>query len=109
MTDKKETQWVLVEAVSQYRVRYVVEVPTGCDEYALDTVVAEEAQEFGQEWLGETIVSHRTLSEAEALELFRADEPYCTSWSDQQIIDIHFTPAPPDEIENAERERVLTD
>ena len=66
---KIETQWVLVETVSTFRERYMVEVPVGIDRYgkdkadwALDTVTLEEAKEFSQEHLGETIVSHRVVT-----------------------------------------------
>ena len=55
MRKKEETQWVLVETVSMFRERYMVEVPVGTDRYgkdksewALDTVVLEEAKEFSQ-------------------------------------------------------------
>ena len=109
MEEKKATEWVLVETVSQYRIRYMVEVPTGCAEYALDTVVANEAKEFSQDWLGETIVSYWPISEQAALKLFREDEPVCAEWPDEQIKRVHFTPAPPDEVENALRDKVLTD
>ena len=71
---KIETQWVLVETVSTFRERYMVEVPVGIDRYgkdkadwALDTVTLEEAKEFSQEHLGETIVSHRVVTKEEAL------------------------------------------
>ena len=55
---KIETQWVLVETVSMFRERYMVEVPVGTDQYgknkvewALDTVVMEDAKEFSQQHL----------------------------------------------------------
>ena len=41
-----ETELVLVETVFQHRMRYVVEVPQGKKDWALDTVVCQEAQEF---------------------------------------------------------------
>jgi hypothetical protein len=43
-----KTEFVLVECVSTFRMRYVVEVPEGKSEYALDTVVMNEANEFSQ-------------------------------------------------------------
>ena len=95
---KRETQLVLVECISQFRQRYVVEVPIGVDDFgndkanwALDTVTMEEAQEFSQEHLGETIVSHRVVSVEEALSMCDRDNAYCSSWSDDKKIDTFFT------------------
>ena len=63
LLSKKQTQWVLVECVSTFRQRYMVEVPVGTDDlgkdktlWALDTVTMEEAKEFSQEHIGEQIV-----------------------------------------------------
>jgi hypothetical protein len=95
---KKETQWVLVECISMFRERYMVEVPVGVDQYgkdkaewALDTVTMEEAKEFSQEHLGEQIVSHRVVSKEEALELFDKDNAYFKSWDEETKIKNHFT------------------
>jgi hypothetical protein len=96
---KKETQWVLVEAISTFRQRYMVEVPTGTDDYgkdksewALDTVTMNEAQEFSQEHIGEQIISHRIVTKDEALTLCDKDNDYCSSWSEEQKVNSFFTP-----------------
>jgi hypothetical protein len=93
-----EKQWVLVECVSQFRQRYMVEVPVGTDQYgkdksewALDTVTMNEAKEFSQEHLGETIVSHRVISQADALVLCDKDNAYVAEWTDEQKLDTFFT------------------
>ena len=92
MTKKEpETEWVLVEAISQFRERYMVEVPKGKSSYALDTVVMQEAKEFSQEHLGEVIVSHRVVTFDEALELCDKDNDYCKSWNEEQKINAFFT------------------
>jgi hypothetical protein len=95
----KKTQLVLVETVSMFRMRYVVEVPVGTDDYnndkslwALDTVTVNEAQEFSQEHLDETIVSHRVVSKKEALALCDIDNDYTKSWSKDKKIETFFTP-----------------
>ena len=95
---KIETQWVLVEAVSMFRERYMVEVPVGVDRYgkdkadwALDTVTLEEAKEFSQEHLGETIVSHRVVTKEEALALCDKDNAYCLSWTEEMKMNSFFT------------------
>ena len=89
MSDKKE--WVLVETVSMFRMRYMVEVPKGKKEYALDTVTMHEAKEFSQLHLDETIVSHRVVSKKEALTICDEDNNYCTSWTKDQKENAFFT------------------
>jgi hypothetical protein len=93
-----EKQWVLVECVSQFRQRYMVEVPVGTDqfgkdksEWALDTVTMNEAKEFSQEHLGETIISHRVISQADALVLCDKDNAYVAEWTEEQKLDTFFT------------------
>lgn len=95
---KRKTQLVLVEAISTFRQRYLVEVPTGTDQYgydktlwALDTVTSEEAKEFSQKHLGETIVSHRVVTADEALQLCDEDNDYCKNWSEENKINTFFT------------------
>ena len=99
LTKKKpETQWVLVEAVSTFRARYMVEVPVGTDNYgkdkalwALDTVTMNEATEFSQEHLGEQIVSHRVVSKEEALKMCDIDNDYTKSWDEELKMKNFFT------------------
>lgn len=89
---KRETQLVLVECVSQFRQRYVVEVPTGKADWALDTVVMNEANEFSQEHLGETIVSHRVITRDEVLQLCDKDNDYAKVWNDDYKFSTFVTP-----------------
>lgn len=98
MTKKQETQWVMVEAVSTFRHRYMVEVPVGIDRYgkdksewALDTVTMGEAKEFSQKHLGEQIVSHRIITKDEALSLCDVDNDYSKSWDEETKINNFFT------------------
>ena len=95
---KIETQWVLVETVSMFRERYMVEVPVGVDRYgkdkaewALDTVTLEEAKEFSQEHLGETIVSHRVVTKEDALAMCDKDNDYAKKWNDELKVQTFFT------------------
>jgi hypothetical protein len=83
--------WVMVEAVSQFRMRYMVEVAATNPEWAMDTVVMNEAKEFSQEHLGETIVSHRVMTEEEAIELCDIDNDYTKSWNKEQKMKAFFT------------------
>jgi len=96
MTEK--TQLVLVDTISTFRMRYVVEVPVGTDDqgkdkalWALDTVTMQEAKEFSQEHLGETIVSHRVVSKKEALAICDIDNDYCASWPKDKKIEVFVT------------------
>ncbi len=98
LVKKPATQWVLVEAISTFRERYMVEVPIGTDNYgkdkadwALDTVTMEEAQEFSQEHLGETIVSHRVVTKAEALAMCDKDNDYTKAWDEETKMKTFFT------------------
>jgi hypothetical protein len=86
--DDMETQLVLVESIQQYRMRYVVEVPFGKLAWADDTVVMDEAKEFSQLSLGETIISSRVVSKEEVLKLCDEDNDYCASWTDEQKFDV---------------------
>ncbi len=95
---KIESQWVLVEAISTFRQRYMVEVPVGIDRHgkdktlwALDTVTLEEAKEFSQEHLGETIVSHRVVTKEDALTMCDTDNDYANVWNDEMKIQAFFT------------------
>ena len=87
----EETQLVLVECIHQYRMRYVVEVPFGHADWALDTVTMEEAKEFSQLSLGETIVSHRVVSRDQVLKLCDDDNDYCSSWTDEAKLEAFVT------------------
>ena len=91
MKKKEDKEWVLVETVQMFRHRYMCEVPKGKSEWALDTVTLDEAKEFSQQHLGETIVSHRTLTIKEALEFCDQDNDYARKWSDDHKIKTFFT------------------
>jgi hypothetical protein len=91
LTKKKDTVWVMVECVSTFRQRYCIEAPADHPEYALDDVTMETAKEFSQEWIGEQIISHRVVSEAEALVQCDIDNSYGASWEDEHKIKTFFT------------------
>lgn len=88
MTDKV---WVMVECISMFRERYMVEAPKDHPEYALDDVTMERPKEFSQKWLGETITDHRVVSEAEALEICDIDNDYTKEWTNEQKFKAFFT------------------
>jgi hypothetical protein len=71
--------------------RYVVELKDEePNEWALDTVTMDEADEFSQLHLDELITSSRELTREQVLELVREDEgtAYLVgSWSDEDFMD----------------------
>jgi hypothetical protein len=69
----------------------MVEVPVGKAEYALDTVTMEQAKEFSQVHLGETIVSHRVVTVDEAIKVFDTDNDYLAKWDKELKIKNAFT------------------
>lgn len=87
---KSLTEFVLVETVLSYRMRYCVEVPKDRPEFALDIVAAQEAKEFSQKYLGEHISSHRVIKKDKALKICRKDNDYVSSWDDQLVMDTFF-------------------
>lgn len=91
MSKNPETELVMVECVSTFRMRYVVEVPKSKSEWALDTVTMNEADEFSQEHLGEQIVSHRVLSEDEVIALCDVDNEYCSTWTREKKLETFVT------------------
>jgi antitoxin component of MazEF toxin-antitoxin module len=91
VSKKTETEWVLVECVSTFRERYMVEVPKGKADWALDTVTMNEAEEFSQKHIGEQIVSHRVVTKDEALALCDVDNEYCSSWDKETKLKSFFT------------------
>ena len=72
----------LVETVDFFRMRYVVECENAED--AKDTVTMNEAEEFSQLHLDETITSTRVIDDAEYLRLFDEDNDYLKAWPEEQ-------------------------
>jgi len=100
------SKYVLVETISQYRMRYVIEVPDDHDsgefpcsaiQWAEDTVTMEEMKEFSQKWIGETILSSREVNRDQILDLVNEDNDYCNGkygnpWTDDKKIEVFVTP-----------------
>lgn len=82
---EQDTKLVMVEAISSFRMRYVIEVPKDKPtEWALDTVSMEEAMEFSQVHVGENILSHRVITKEEFLRMFDEDNGYLKTWDDDK-------------------------
>ena len=86
-----ETEFVLVECISTFRQRYMVEVPKGKSEWALDTVTMNEATEFSQKHLGEQVISYRVANKDEVLELCDKDNDYAKAWNDEHKFNTFVT------------------
>jgi len=62
---------VLVETIYMFKHSYLCEIPDESpSEWALDTVTMEEAEEFTQEGLGETILGYRVVTDEEACDYY---------------------------------------
>jgi hypothetical protein len=80
---------VMVDCLSQFRIRYCVEVEDDID-HALDEIICNyeelEFQEFSQEHLRPSpiFISHREISKEEYLRMFDEDNGYLKSWTEEQ-------------------------
>lgn len=78
----------LVEAISTFRMRYVVSAKSA--EHACDTVVLEEAQELSQKHIDENIISVREINRLEYQQIFNQDNDYLSSWdTDKKFSMVH--------------------
>lgn len=89
--EKLETEFVLVETVESFRMRYIVEVPKGKTTWASDTVVMKEAKEFSQLYLGETIVSDRVVTKKEIDKMLDQEYEYLNSWTKEEKFNTYVT------------------
>jgi hypothetical protein len=72
----------LVETISYFRHRYVIE----CDsaEHAKDTVTMNEAEEMSQLHIDESITSCSIIDDTAYLRIFNEDNDYLREWSDEE-------------------------
>ena len=75
----------LVETISMFRIRYVVECKSAED--AKDTITLDEAREFGQMHVDESIVSCREVTDEEIPGLFFEDHPYLQEWGPSKAME----------------------
>ena len=81
---KIETELVLVETISTFKHQYVIEVPKGKAEWALDDVTMESVEEMSQTHLGEQISGHRVISKEEYIREFDKANDYLAGWDEEQ-------------------------
>ena len=83
---------VMVDCISQFRIRYCVEVEDDID-HALDEVIMEydnlEFHEFSQEHLQPSpiVISHREISKEEYLRMFDEDNSYLKGWTEEKKLE----------------------
>jgi len=103
------SKYVMVDTISMFRMRYVVEVPDDIgeemyfkdgtrsfpctpEEYAKDSVTCEDVREFSQEHLDEVISSCREVTLEEAVAQWRKDNGGAYDvWTDDHIVKSSFT------------------
>lgn len=75
----------LVETISMFRMRYVVEA--SCPTHATDEVIMNNdgsLHEFSQQHLDEVITSTREIDREEYLRMFNEDNDYLQDWDEEQ-------------------------
>lgn len=75
----------LVETVSMFRIRYVIE----CEDsvHATDAVVMNEVDEFSQKHIDENIFSVREIGDEEIVNIFFDDHPYLCVWGPEKAME----------------------
>lgn len=81
---------VLVETISTFRHVYAVELKDDePNDYAVEDVIMEmhpngELEDFAQQHIGESIFSHRAVTEEEYIQLFDEMNDYLKEWTPEQ-------------------------
>ena len=77
----------LVETVSMFRMRYVIEAKEeghALDEVTIHSTGGEEITEFAQKWIDEVVVSSQEISDKKYMKLFDEDNHYLSKWTDEE-------------------------
>ena len=85
------SKYVMVNAVSMFNMKYVIEVPDEVEDKDLldhveKQVKAENTKEFTQRHMGETVSNYDVVTQQEIIDTFRNEEPYFAEWSDEKIL-----------------------
>ena len=85
------SKYVMVDAVSMFKMKYCIEVPDEIEDKDLldhveKQVSAGDTLEFTQRHMGETVENYTIVTKDEILEQFRSEEPYFASWEDEVIM-----------------------
>jgi hypothetical protein len=92
-----EEKYVIVTALSSFRMRYCIpvsdlqkmnpDVPVEAEQWAEDSVTMEEAEEFSQLHLGESIIDTMVVDEETMLSLFDKDNRYLSGWTREKKLE----------------------
>ena len=96
------TKYVIVTAISSYRMRYCISVDElqkldaavpieGHEiEWANDCVSCGEVEEFSQHWIGENIIDAEIADEDQMLDKFDVENDYLSVWTkENKLAHIH--------------------
>lgn len=84
-----DNEIILVETVSTFKHVYAIRVFKGKMEWALDSVVMNEVEnEISQKHIGESVFSHRVVSEEELSEIFKEGNGYESSDISRFVYDL---------------------
>ena len=78
---------VLVETVSIFRMRYVIEANNASDAKDEVSMNVGDLSEFSQHQVDEMITSSREINQAEYLRMFDEDNEYLKNWTEEQKLD----------------------
>ena len=82
---KKKKEYVMVETLLTYRLRYVVEKDPGNYAKAINSIKSGDAMEFDQKPLDEIVLSVNPIAKKDAIKEFRKSNPSFAQWSDKMI------------------------
>jgi len=91
-----DEKYVVVTAISQFKIRYVVPMSELQKEnpdapvdplWALDGVTCNDYEEFSQDWLGEVITDWQVENEEQVLERFDRENDYLTGWTKEKKLE----------------------
>ena len=77
----------LVETVSIFRMRYVIEANNASDAKDEVSMNVGDLSEFSQHHVDEMITSSREINQAEYLRMFDEDNEYLKNWTEEQKLD----------------------
>jgi len=82
MVKQVKTKLVMVETVSSFKIRYVVEIPEDApEELAHDYVLnSNDPKEFSQKHISEEISGSRTITKKQYIKIFDEDNEYLKDW-----------------------------
>jgi hypothetical protein len=79
----RKTKLYLVDAISTFRIRYVVRAAS-IEDAQHQVKIDGEIKEFSQKHISEEPIDVRVIDEKEYLELFNKDNDYLKSWDKNQ-------------------------